>query len=355
MKIVFLDAATMGDVSFSPISALGELECFQTSDREEALQRVKDAEVLIINKIKVDKELVDAAPKLRLICEAATGVNNIDLEYAASKGIPVRNAVGYSTDSVVQMTFMMILSLVGRCRYFDDFVKSGEYSRSGLFTDVSKMFFELRGKRLGIIGLGNGNPNCHEPEKGDRRSLFNGLAQVIVQSAEESGEVTLTATVEGLEPAVLKIPVRPAPAVPSVAVENPPQVLGGWTVSPFYNGRPDVTRRIADNDMNSWQPVTVPSGTGILLERGGYVMFRTECALHQACREKGGAFLFKRLSGKAEIWLDGKRIATKEDAAERDFEVEFGPVGEKCELRVLFHASSGERVGMKGVVQAQSY
>ena len=155
MKIVFLDAATMGDVSFSPISALGELECFQTSDREEALQRVKDAEVLIINKIKVDKELVDAAPKLRLICEAATGVNNIDLEYAVSKGIPVRNAVGYSTDSVVQMTFMMILSLVGRCRYFDDFVKSGEYSRSGLFTDVSKMFFELRGKRLGIIGLGN--------------------------------------------------------------------------------------------------------------------------------------------------------------------------------------------------------
>ena len=155
MKIVFLDAATMGDVSFSPISALGDLECFQTSDREEALQRVKDAEVLIINKIKVDKELVDAAPKLRLICEAATGVNNIDLEYAASKGIPVRNAVGYSTDSVVQMTFMMILSLVGRCRYFDDFVKSGEYSRSGLFTDVSRMFFELKGKRLGIIGLGN--------------------------------------------------------------------------------------------------------------------------------------------------------------------------------------------------------
>lgn len=155
MKIVFLDAATMGDVSFSPISALGDLECFQTSDREEALQRVKDAEVLIINKIKVNKELVDAAPKLRLICEAATGVNNIDLEYAASKGIPVRNAVGYSTDSVVQMTFMMILSLVGRCRYFDDFVKSGEYSRSGLFTDVSTMFFELRGKRLGIIGLGN--------------------------------------------------------------------------------------------------------------------------------------------------------------------------------------------------------
>lgn len=155
MKIVFLDAATMGDVSFAPISALGELECYRTSSREESLERVKDAEILIINKILVDKELIDAAPSLRLICEAATGVNNIDLEYAASKGIPVRNAVGYSTDSVVQMTFMMILSLVGKCRYFDDFVKSGEYSRSGLFTNVDRMFFELRGKRLGIIGLGN--------------------------------------------------------------------------------------------------------------------------------------------------------------------------------------------------------
>ena len=155
MKIVFLDAATMGDVSFAPISALGELECYQTSSREESLERVKDAEILIINKILVDKELIDAAPSLRLICEAATGVNNIDLEYAASKGIPVRNAVGYSTDSVVQMTFMMILSLVGKCRYFDDFVKSGEYSRSGLFTNVDRMFFELLGKRLGIIGLGN--------------------------------------------------------------------------------------------------------------------------------------------------------------------------------------------------------
>ena len=155
MKIVFLDAATLGDVSLASISRLGEFECYQTSSREEALERVKDAEVLIINKVQVDKELMDAAPALRLICEAATGVNNIDLEYAASKGIPVRNAVGYSTDSVVQMTFMMILSLVGHCRYFDDFVKSGDYSRSGMFTNVGRMFFELKGKRLGIIGLGN--------------------------------------------------------------------------------------------------------------------------------------------------------------------------------------------------------
>ena len=155
MKIVFLDAATMGDVSFAPIEQLGELVCYDRSTPEEALERVGDCNVLIINKVKVTPELIDAAPKLRLICEAATGVNNIDLADAASKGIPVRNAVGYSTDSVVQATFMHILSLVGNAPYFDQVVKSGEYSSSGLFTDVSVNWWELAGKTIGIIGLGN--------------------------------------------------------------------------------------------------------------------------------------------------------------------------------------------------------
>lgn len=155
MKIVFLDAATMGDVSFDRIASLGEFVAYENSTREEALERVSDCEVLIVNKIRVDKELIDAAPSLRLVCEAATGVNNIDLDYAASKGIPVRNAVGYSTESVVQTTFMLILSLVGRCRYFDDFVKSGEYSSQGLFTNVNRLFFELKGRNMGIIGMGN--------------------------------------------------------------------------------------------------------------------------------------------------------------------------------------------------------
>lgn len=155
MKIVFLDAATMGDVSFAPIQQLGELVCYDRSTPEEALARVGDCEVLIINKVRVTPKLIGAAPKLRLICEAATGVNNIDLAYAAQKGIPVRNAVGYSTDSVVQATFMHILSLVGNAPYFDKVVKSGDYSASGLFTDVSVNWWELAGKTIGIIGLGN--------------------------------------------------------------------------------------------------------------------------------------------------------------------------------------------------------
>jgi glycerate dehydrogenase len=110
---------------------------------------------MIINKVKVTPQLIDAAKNLKLICEAATGVNNIDLGYAASKGIPVRNAVGYSTDSVVQATFMHILSLVGKAPYFDSCVKGGKYSQSGMFTDVTVNWCELRDKSIGIVGLGN--------------------------------------------------------------------------------------------------------------------------------------------------------------------------------------------------------
>ena len=155
MKIAFLDAATMGNVSFEPFESLGEFVRYENSTPEEARERVRDLDVLLINKVLVDKELIDSAPGLKLICIAATGVNNIDVEYATSKGIPVRNAVGYSTDSVVQSTFMHILSLVGGAPYFNHSVKSGTYSRSGMFTDPNWNWWELAGKTIGIIGLGN--------------------------------------------------------------------------------------------------------------------------------------------------------------------------------------------------------
>lgn len=155
MKIAFLDAATMGNVSFEPFERLGDFIRYDRSSPEEARERVKDIDVLLINKVCVDRELIDAALSLKLICIAATGVNNIDVDYAASKGIPVRNAVGYSTDSVVQSTFMHILSLVGGAPYFDRSVKSGDYSRSGMFTDPNWNWWELAGKTIGIVGLGN--------------------------------------------------------------------------------------------------------------------------------------------------------------------------------------------------------
>ncbi len=155
LKIVFLDAATMGEISFEPIEALGEFIKYDNSTPKEALERVRDCDVLIINKILVTPELIDAAPNLKLICESATGINNIDIEYAASKGIPVRNAVGYSTTTVTQATFMHILSLMGHGPYYDECVKSGRYSAMDMFTDASKNWEELDGKTIGIIGMGN--------------------------------------------------------------------------------------------------------------------------------------------------------------------------------------------------------
>ena len=121
MKIVFLDAATLGDTPLDEIAALGELTAYPFSTPEQALERVGDCDVLIVNKVRVDEALLRCAPRLKLICESATGVNNIDLAAAAARGIPVRNAAGYSTEAVVQSTFAHLLSLAGYSPYFDDY------------------------------------------------------------------------------------------------------------------------------------------------------------------------------------------------------------------------------------------
>ena len=136
------------------IAELVELVCWPESTPEEALERVRDCNVLIVNKVLVTRALLDAAPELRLVCEAATGVNNIDLEACRERNIPVRNVAGYSTDSVVQTTFMHILSLMGNAPYFDNTVKDGTYSKGTLFTDVSRPYIEIKGKRIGIVGMG---------------------------------------------------------------------------------------------------------------------------------------------------------------------------------------------------------
>ncbi|MCF0178113.1 MAG: D-2-hydroxyacid dehydrogenase [Bacteroidales bacterium] len=156
LNIVFLDAATIGSaVSLEPISRLGNLTCYDNTPSDKVVERIGDNEVVIVNKLQITKEVMDACPNIKLICEAATGTNNIDVAYANAKGIPVKNVAGYSTESVVQITFMHMLSLVGHASAFDNEVKSGAYTASGCFTDVTKPFYELDGKNLGIIGLGN--------------------------------------------------------------------------------------------------------------------------------------------------------------------------------------------------------
>lgn len=202
-----------------------------------------------------------------------------------------------------------------------------------------------------IIGQGNGNPNCHEPEKGNKRSLFNGLAQVIIQTTEGAGEVTLTATTPGLKSATITIPVNRVAPIPFVAIENPPMVLDKWFASSFSVERPDVTRKIADNDMNSWQAVAASSA--MLLEDANYVICRTEFALRKEYQKTGGVILLKNLAGKAEVWLNGKLIGTKDVVNEQDFKVEFPATEEKCELRVLLNSLPNTHVGLKGSVMVQ--
>jgi glycerate dehydrogenase len=156
LKIVFLDAQTLGsDISLAPVSDLGDYVSYPFTKPEDVLSRIAGFDVVITNKVWMGKEQIDASPALKLICVAATGTNNVDTAYAASKGIPVRNAVDYSTESVTQVTWMHILNLVGKARYFDDYVKDGSYSTSGCFTNATVPFFELRGKTYGTVGLGN--------------------------------------------------------------------------------------------------------------------------------------------------------------------------------------------------------
>ncbi len=156
LKIVFLDAQTLGeDVSLAPVSSLGEYVAYPFTRPEDVVARMAGCDVVITNKVRIGQKEIDACPTLKLICEAATGVDNIDVAYADSKGIPVRNAVAYSTESVAQVAWMIILSLVGHGSYFDAFVKSGDYSRSNCVTNVEWPFFELKGKTFGTVGLGN--------------------------------------------------------------------------------------------------------------------------------------------------------------------------------------------------------
>lgn len=156
MNIVFLDTKTMGPgIDLTPISKLGGMVSYEITLLDERFDRCKNADVIITNKVVIDAPLIEKLKNLKLICVAATGTNNIDMEYAATKGISVKNAVNYSTHSVAQVTFSMILYLLQRTRYYDHYVKSGGFSDNSVFCHIAHDFTELAGKKFGIIGLGN--------------------------------------------------------------------------------------------------------------------------------------------------------------------------------------------------------
>lgn len=154
-NIVFLDKKTIGKVdNLKLLSKLGNLDIFESTLPDQVVERCSGKEVVIVNKVEMSEEVLKQLPDLKLICVAATGVNNVDLNFAENNGIEVKNVAGYSTDSVAQLTFTMLLYLVNKPYYYDAYVKSGAYSRSDSFTHHDEPFWELKGKRMGIIGLG---------------------------------------------------------------------------------------------------------------------------------------------------------------------------------------------------------
>lgn len=156
MKIVFLDAKTIGeDIDLSGFDVLGEVVKYGFSTAEEARERSKEADVLILNKVQVNQQTIGEADHLKLVCVTATGTNNLDKEYLDKRGIAWRNVAGYSTESVAQHTFAMLFYLLEKLPYYDNYVKSEKYVNDVSFTHFAKAFHELSGMTYGIIGLGN--------------------------------------------------------------------------------------------------------------------------------------------------------------------------------------------------------
>ena len=156
MKIVFLDAKTIGDdLDLSGFDRFGEVVKYDYSTPEEAAVRSREADVLVVNKVQINEASTGDAEHLKLVCVTATGTNNLDKEYLERRNIAWRNVAGYSTETVAQHTFALLFYLMEKMNYYDQYVKSGKYMNDRLFTHFSNVFYELNGKTWGIIGMGN--------------------------------------------------------------------------------------------------------------------------------------------------------------------------------------------------------
>ncbi|NLJ90209.1 MAG: D-2-hydroxyacid dehydrogenase [Clostridiales bacterium] len=156
MRIVFTEVDTLGnDVDLSIFEEFGQVIKYTTADSLSISEKVKDADIIIANKAVMNEDSLKNAANVKLICLTATGTNNIDFAYTNKRGIAVANVKGYSTASVVQHTFALLFYVYEKLDYFNRFVKSGEYTKHEIFTNLELKFHELSGKTWGIIGLGD--------------------------------------------------------------------------------------------------------------------------------------------------------------------------------------------------------
>jgi len=206
------------------------------------------------------------------------------------------------------------------------------------------------------IGHGNGDPTSHEDEKGPTRRLFNGLAQLIVQSFDNScGELVVDASAEGLAPARLVLPVRAAAAPPTQPVsEAPINTVNYWRISPSSSNRPDPNQALADFDMNTWEygdPPMLHANHGIA--DAGYRIFRASFTPRKKLADGSAVLHFLGLAGRAEIWLDGQLIGRKDDFAPAPLRVMLPAGAGARQLNVLVEGSQGQASGIEGVVRIE--
>ena len=155
MKVVVLERNSVGeDIDITPLGQFGELVCYPVTDATTVAERTKDADIVVVNKAPISKEVLEGAPSLKMVAEFATGFDNIDIAACKEKGVAVANVSGYSTDSVAQHTIAMALSLIEQLSWYDDYVKSGTYASQPRFSNFDKAYDELSSLTWGIIGMG---------------------------------------------------------------------------------------------------------------------------------------------------------------------------------------------------------
>lgn len=195
MKIVILERNSVGvDVSIDELGTLGEMTVYPNTTAVDVKEKVKDAEIIVANKAPLNEDTLKDALNVKLICEFATGYDNVDINYCKSRGIKVANIVNYSTDAVAQHTFALCFYVLEKLHHYDDYVKSGAYAAQDRFSNFDLPFTELSGKTWGIVGMGNigrkvakiaqafgckvifysasGNSTCREYERVDFETLL---------------------------------------------------------------------------------------------------------------------------------------------------------------------------------------
>jgi beta-galactosidase len=199
-----------------------------------------------------------------------------------------------------------------------------------------------------LLGVGNGDPTCHEPDKGSSRTLFRGVAQAIIQTTRTAGEIRLTASSPGLQPGVMTLRSEAKVAPPAVPVERVRRFISDWRISPTMRDRPDLSsQQLLDHDVNSWDRVDpAQRHQPVWPEGGGFVIYRATFTPPKLLQARGGRIVFHELRGEIEVFLNGAPVAATDITESPGFA--FTPTAEKVTVLVLVRATAAPA----GILQA---